>query len=90
MTEQELELKIRDYIKTLYNAEYNGILTVTKTENIYRFSIAIPSYMTLTSLAMETESEQEFLDYIYEELRTRNYVRVYFYKVTRTEDLTEE
>jgi hypothetical protein len=90
MTEQELEQKIHDYIKSWYKAEYIGKLTVEKSNEIYKFSIAIPSYMTLTSIAGDFNSDQEFLDFIYEELRKRNYMRVDYYKVIRTENPREE
>lgn len=44
--------------------------------------LGLPSYMQPTSIAHDGDDES-FLEYIYEELRTRNYIRVYFYKVNR-------
>lgn len=90
MQEQELVNKIRDYIKTHYNAEYNGYINVEKLETGYKLSIGIPSYMSPTTISMDTENEEEFLNYIYSELRRRNYVRVDFYKVKRQNELREE
>lgn len=84
MTEIELTQTIRDYIKTLYNACYIGWLHVEKLYPGYRLSIGIPSYMFPTTIAGDWETEEAFLADIYEEFRTRNYMRVYFYKVHRT------
>lgn len=89
MTEQELEQKIRDWIKSYYKAEYAGVLTVTKINGVYRFSIAIPSWLCLTSLAGDFNSDEDFLTFIYDELRKRNYMRTDFYRVERTEDSRE-
>jgi hypothetical protein len=90
MTELELEQKIHDYIKTWYSAEYVGKLFVEKDGTFYKLSMAIPSYMTLTSIAGDFNTDEDFLDFIYEELRKRNYMRVDYYKVTRTENSIEE
>lgn len=90
MQEQELVQKIRDYILNLYKAEYTGLLTVIKTGNEYKFKIGIPSYMAPTSIIGNFETDEEFLDYVYEELRTRNYMRLYIYRVTKTPDLKDE
>lgn len=90
MTEQELEQKIRDYIKSWYKAEYNGRLFVEKKNGNYKMSIGIPSYMTLTSIAGDFNNDEDFLEYIYKEFRERNYMKVDFYKVYRTENSIEE
>lgn len=90
MTEEELIQKILDYIKTLYSAEYTGELTVLKSNPGYVMSIAIPSYMFPTVIMCDFETDDEFLNYIYEELRIRNYMRVYFYQVNRTPNDTEQ
>jgi len=90
MTNQELEQEIHDYIKTLYNAEYVGFMEVLNEDGIYSLALGIPSYMTRTNIAIATESEVEFLNYIKEELRTRNYMRLMIYNVTRTNDTREE
>jgi len=82
---------IRDYIRIIYNANYIGSLIVEKFDgNIYRMSIAIPHYMFPTTIAGEFMTDESFLDYVYEELRIRNYMRVYFYKVVRTQNTREE
>lgn len=90
MTEQELEQAIRDYIMTLYSACYVGYLKVQKLSPGYSLSIGIPSYMYLTTITCDFLTDEEFLTYIYEEFRTRNYMRVYFYKVHRIENSIEE
>ena len=105
MNELELEQAILDYIKINYKAEYTGFLKVEKfpstyTEFIgnpsnnpgpgYRMSIGIPNYMFPTTIACDFETDEEFLNYVYEEFRTRNYMRVYFYKVVRTPESREQ
>lgn len=90
MQEQELEAKIHDYIKTLYNAEYTGYLKVEKIGSGYTFSIGIPSYMMPTTISFDCETDQEFLDFIYLELKKRNYIRQESYKVLRTSQTREE
>ncbi len=62
-------------------------------ENIattYKFTIGIPSYMVPTTIVIQCYSDNEFLNYIYSELRTRNYIRLDIYKVTRNSDTREE
>jgi len=90
MTELELEQAIRDYILTLYKACYIGWLKVEKFNPGYRLSLGIPSYMFPTTVAGDWETDTDFLNYIYEDLRVRNYMRVYFYKVNRTSGNNDE
>lgn len=90
MGEQELANKILDYIKTTYNAIYEGLLIVTKSNEVYTMKIGLPSYMMPTTLTLSTNSDDEFLEFIYEELRTRNYMRLEIYKVYRENDSREE
>lgn len=90
MTEQELEQAIHDYIVTLYKAHYIGYLKVEKLDSGYKFSIGLPSYMFPTTIAGDYASDQDFLDFIFEELRIRNYMRVYFYKTHRISPNEEE
>lgn len=86
----ELTQKILDYITEFYKAEYTGYILVTKEGTKYVLALGIPSYMYLTTISGEFTSDEDFLDYIYEELRIRNYIRVYFYKVIRTPNTREE
>ena len=87
----ELAEKIRDYIRTTYKAEYNGLLYVEENSyGGYKFVIGVPSYMAPTTIATDITDQDEFLNYIYEELRIRNYMRLYIYKVNRTENAKEE
>ena len=90
MQEQELAKKIREYIKTLYNADFTGLLEVEKLNPGYKCILGIPSYMIQTSFAINCETEEEFLEYVYSEFRSRNYIRQEFYKVTRTFNSREE
>lgn len=90
MHRPDLVKKILDYIRTTYNAEYVGRLEVIQTDTTYVFIIGLPSYMIPTSITYQTEDENDFLNYIYEELRTRNYMRLIIYKVTKIIDGDQE
>lgn len=87
---QRLEKKITEYIKSQYKAEYIGFLEVEKLNPGYKFKIGIPSYMTPTTIATDIEDEELFLNMVYEELRTKNYVRNFYYKINRTTNAKEE
>lgn len=90
MEEQELEQKILDYIKTIYKAEYIGLLKVTKLNPGYQLVIGVPSYMFPTIISSDHTTDEEFLNYIYEEIRVRNYLRIEFYKVIREKNDSRE
>lgn len=83
MNDQELTQAIRDYIKSLYSANYNGYLKAEKVDSEYKMSIGVPSYMFPTVIAGNFDSDEDFLNYIYEELRTRNYMKQDHYKVVK-------
>lgn len=89
MERTELVQMILDYIKSLYKAEYKGSINVTQNGTTYRLNIGLPSYMNPTSVAYDANSDEEFMDFIKEELRTRNYMRVYFYQVNRLKEERE-
>lgn len=86
----QLKEKIKQYILELYNAEYTGYLEVEKNDTGYKMSIGIPHYMFPTTVACDFDTDEEFLDYIYEDFKIRNYMRVYFYKVIRTPESREQ
>lgn len=90
MEELELEQKILDYIKTIYNAEYIGLLKVKKLNPGYQLTIGLPSYMFPTTISSDHTTDEDFLNYIYEEVRVRNYLRVEFYKVIREKNDSRE
>lgn len=90
MNEQELTQEILDYMTSLYNAEYKGLFEVTKNENIYTLTMGLPSYMSPTTITFESETDEGFLDFIKEEIRIRNYMRLYIYKVIREDHKNEE
>ena len=86
MQRADLEQKILDYIKTLYKAEYTGLLEVTQDNDAYVFRIGLPSYMATTRIMGDFSSDDDFLNHIYEELRTRNYMRLDIYRIVRQYD----
>ena len=90
MQEKELAEKIREYIRTWYKAEFTGLLEVHKLNPGYRCVLGIPSYMSHTYLSIDTEDENEFLEYVYLELRKRNYIRKDTYVVKRIDEFMEE
>lgn len=89
MQTEELENKIHDYIIKLYKAKYTRRLEVTHENGIYTLTLGIPDDVIPTAISFQTEDSQEFLEYIYEELRIRNYMRVYFYQVRKKNNLTK-
>ena len=74
----------------VYQAKYTGYIKVEYLNPGYKLILGIPSYMIQTSFAINCETEEEFLEYVYSELRSRNYIRQEFYKVTRTFNSREE
>ena len=90
MQEQELAKKIREYIKTLYNADFTGLLEVEKLNPGYKCILGIPSYMAQTSIATDIDDEAGFLNFIEKELKSRNYIRQDYYNVIRTSYTREE
>lgn len=82
---QELEKKIHGYIIELYKKEYVGFLEVHKDNNIYSLVIGLPSPNIPTHISIQAQTDDEFFKYIKEELRTRNFLRVYFYNVKKTD-----
>lgn len=55
------------------------------------FLIGVPSYMVPTTNFYEATNDEDFLTYIFEELRTRNFMKIDKYKVIRTNiDAREE
>lgn len=90
MKREDLKQAILDYIRTWYNAEYVDFIEVKQEDNLYSLSMGIPSYLTKTHISGEFETDELFLEYIYKEIRERNYMRVYFYKVIRTDATTRE
>ena len=82
---KELVEKIHDYIRNLYKAEYNGRLEVINENGMYTLILGVPNYLWPTNITLQTTDSEEFLDFVCNELKTRNYLRVYFYKVIRKE-----
>ena len=73
----------------VYKATYNRRLEVKNTDGIYTLILGVPDDLIPTSISFQTEDSQAFLDYVYEELRTRNYMRTYFYQVRKKDNLTK-
>jgi hypothetical protein len=90
MNELELTSKILDYMTEIYSADYIGSIEVKKSNDEYQLILGIPSYMTPTSLSINCSNDEQFLDYIYKELRVKNYMRKYTYKVVRNSETKEE
>jgi len=100
MQRPELVQKILDYMRDLYKADYIGYISVEQLDEVdpvtqqnqrkYKFKIGVPSYMVPTSSTIEADNDYDFLAYIYEDLRTRNFMKIDKYKVIRTSDTREE
>ena len=69
MTNDELATTIREFIKTNYQATYNGLLEVESlSEGGYKLILGIPSYMAQTQIACNVDDQDTFLEFIYSEL----------------------
>lgn len=90
MRRTELEQEILDYIVTLYNADYIGFLRVYQTDTSYTMELGMPSYMTRTNISCDADNDSDFMDFIKEELRTRNYMRLDIYKINRNNEDRQE
>ena len=85
MNNKELVKKIHDFIHKVYKAEYTGRLEVLNENGVYTLVLGVPSPDFPTRLSLQTDKAEEFLDYVTDELKTRNYMRVYYYNVKRKE-----
>lgn len=90
MENTELAQAILDYIAILYSATYEGYIRVLVEDDLYTLELGIPSYLCKSTISGQFDTDEDFLDYIYEELRIRNYVRIYFYKTIRQHEIIEE
>ena len=85
MGKQELEKKIHDFIIKVYKSKYIGRLEVLIDEGMYTLVLGVPSPDFPTRISLQTDKPEEFLKYVEEELKNRNYMRVYYYNVKRKE-----
>ena len=85
MNNKELEKKIHDFIVKVYGAKYIGRLEVSNQNGMYTLLLGVPSPDFPTTITLQTDNPQEFLDYIEDELKNRDYMRVYYYNVKRKE-----
>lgn len=81
----ELEEKIHGYIRNLYGKKYINRLEVEYNDGVYTLIIGIPTDYNPTFISYQTENTDDFLKYICEELRTRNYLRVRYHKINYNE-----
>jgi len=90
MQRLDLEQTIHEFIRNWYRADYVGLLIVNEKNGYYTLVMGLPSYMLPTTISLECSSDDDFLNYIYNELKVRNYMRLDIYKVKRHEDSREE
>lgn len=83
MNNKELEKKIHDFIVKIYKAEYIGRLEVSNQNGMYTLLLGVPSPDFPTTITLQTDDPKEFLAYIEDELKNRDYMRVYYYNVKR-------
>ncbi len=82
---KELEDKIHDYIKNLYKRKFVGSLKVKKENGIYELIIGIPVEDIPTTISLQTDSDDEFLEYVCNELKSRNYIRTQYFTIKRVD-----
>ena len=64
-----LEINIKRNIKNRLEVKFEN--------GIYTLLLGIPNDLIPTTISLQTNDPQEFLDFIYEELRTRNYMDLF-------------
>lgn len=79
----QLEQKIHGYIKSLYNATFNGLLRVDKLESGYTLVIGIPIDTIPMYISYGIDDEAEFLKFVCKEIASRNLIRRHFYKIEK-------
>lgn len=80
-----LAQQILDYMKSLTNAEYMGLLTIDQDDTIYTFTVGLPSYMAPTTISGSFESDSSFLEYLKTEIKKKRLYAPNYYKVVRIE-----
>ena len=85
MNNKELVEKIHDFILKVYKAKYTGRLEVTNKDGMYILLLGVPSPDFPTTISLQTNDPEEFLNYIEDELKNRDYMRVYYYSIKRKE-----
>lgn len=78
--DQTLEKKICDIIKRIYNAEYIGYIKVEELNPGFKLILGIPNEMIPTTIATDIDDPHIFLSFIEKELKSRNYIRQWYYK----------
>lgn len=84
-TIKNLEEKIHDQVMNLYSAKYKNRLEVEHKNGVYTLILGVPTDHNPTYISYQTDNPDDFLKYICEELRTRNYMRVRYHKIIRHE-----
>lgn len=83
MSTKEIEQEILKRIRDLYSADFTGYLAVIKDNNSYTLKIGLPTYLEATGISADCDTDEDFISFVIEEFRKRNYMRVYIYKVIR-------
>lgn len=84
MTEQELEQVIREYFRTIYNAEYTGKIKVKKLFPYgYEIQLGMNTPECPDTIYAELE-DNKFLEFLKEELRHRRFNTIFYGKLNKT------
>ena len=90
MSEEELKNKVLEIICNMYKAVYVGYLKIVKVGDVYRMYLGVPTETMPTNFDLQCNSDEEFLNFIEEEFKRRNYLRRVTYNVIRTNDPRQE
>lgn len=82
---KELETKIHEYIEHLYKAKFTNRLEVNHSNGIFELILGLPVDDIPTTISLQTDDEEKFLEYVCNELKSRNYLRIKFLNVKRVE-----
>lgn len=86
MTKEEFEKSIHDFIECKYKCKFVGRTEIFKEQidtNLYEYTFNwyIDSNVVPIPIIMQCATEEEFLDYVKQQIVSRNLIRVSYHKM---------
>jgi len=86
MTTRELETIIKEYIELNYQAKYIAKLKVVKLNPGYELRLDLFNWMVPMTLQCDFEKDTDFLDYVFKEIKSSNFMRVEYSRLNLTKN----
>lgn len=77
---KELENKILQLIRDLYEAEYIGGLEVTRTHHGYKLTLFLGTSVRMLVIQADVDNEEEFLEFLRKEFISRQLIKAKWFK----------